>query len=570
MALGDHHVAMEETTSGRQGRWALLALIVLLYVLATWLTGPHFVGDSAFYAFSIVAHDQGRASPFWDFGHLLWRPLGLVLYRSFRGIVPGWFDPDAPRGIEFLLACVSWLSGLVCVVALFLMLRRHRPSLWVAVLVGLGFLFSHTFLNYAKTGNSYIPGLALLFLGIVFLTGESADQRRSDAAAALAGVSLGGAVLAWFVYILAIPAVLLAPLLLSGVTRSQFRKVLVAGVAFAVATLVPYAAVVSHLGIHDLDGLRAWVASAAHGSTHIEGPARMIFGFARSFVSMGDDGVLFKRFLLKDPYNPVSVFELLGASVLKLALFYGALALLLLHLFFQAERGRRAAAFVLAGGLPVLGFAVFWQGGDLERYLPLYPFLFFAVAFSLAGLGKGFGAKVVVSAFLILCVFVNGVALSQASLREKRELFSARLVGLEPLLKLSSRVFVLPKDPVEGSDVFPFHPIYREGKLRAYRIVNLGLADTPRWRKTFAERVLAVWRNGGEVWLTKRVLQPRPEASWGWAEGDDKRVSWADFPQFFSQLEFGDRVGGDDGFLRVLPSTKNQALLQGLVKGRVE
>ena len=30
--------------------------------------------------------------------------------------------------------------------------------------------------------------------------------------------------------------------------------------------------------------------------------------------------------------------------------------------------------------LPTLGFAIAWQGGDLERYLPLYPFLFLAVA----------------------------------------------------------------------------------------------------------------------------------------------------------------------------------------------
>ena len=57
----------------------------------------------------------------------------------------------------------------------------------------------------------------------------------------------------------------------------------------------------------------------------VGGPAPLIFGFARSFINMGDDGILFKRFLLHDPYNPVSLFDLLRLSLFKYLLFYAFL-----------------------------------------------------------------------------------------------------------------------------------------------------------------------------------------------------------------------------------------------------
>ena len=97
----------------------------------------------------------------------------------------------------------------------------------------------------------------------------------------------------------------------------------------------------------------------------------MLFGFARSFISMGRDGILFKRFINHDPYNPVSLFSF-SAKPSQVYVF-----LLRPH-----RHGRRAeiSAFQdfrrISRCMPVIGFALLWQGGDMERYLPLFPLLF--------------------------------------------------------------------------------------------------------------------------------------------------------------------------------------------------
>ena len=65
------------------------------------------------------------------------------------------------------------------------------------------------------------------------------------------------------------------------------------------------------------------------------------------------------------------------------------------------------------GGGPVFLFGVFWQGGDMERYLPLYPFFFLAVAWAL---GSGQGYKVtrgVVAGFFLLAGVVNAWSYSR-------------------------------------------------------------------------------------------------------------------------------------------------------------
>ena len=56
-------------------------------------------------------------------------------------------------------------------------------------------------------------------------------------------------------------------------------------------------------------------------------------------------------------------------------------------------------------------------------------------------------------------------------------------------------------------------------------------------------------------------MSARPQAHWNWVEGDDKRVSWTDVYSFFIGFELGESVGGDDGFVRLLPSERNKSLL---------
>jgi hypothetical protein len=57
--------------------------------------------------------------------------------------------------------------------------------------------------------------------------------------------------------------------------------------------------------------------------------------------------------------------------------------------------------------------------------------------------------------------------------------------------------------------------------------------------------------------LSARVRR-HPTASWKWAEGDDPRLHWKDFPEYFAQVDVGPPVGGEDGFVEVLPTPRTR------------
>src|SRR5262249_1855457 len=64
------------------------------------------------------------------------------------------------------------------------------------------------------------------------------------------------------------------------------------------------------------------------------------------------------------------------------------------------------------------------------------------------------------------------------------------------------------------------------------------------------------WDSGGDVWLSRRLLAEAPPPEGAWVEGDDARVSWAEIRRFFSNLDVGQAVGGEDGFVRPLPPAR--------------
>src|SRR6266550_6632519 len=79
-----HLNSTNQTTTLPRSAWRPLiggALCVLLYLLAAFFTGSYFMGDTVDYAQAIVAHAAGRDYFFWEFGHLLWRPLGFALFQ---------------------------------------------------------------------------------------------------------------------------------------------------------------------------------------------------------------------------------------------------------------------------------------------------------------------------------------------------------------------------------------------------------------------------------------------------------------------------------------------------------
>src|ERR1043165_6279153 len=111
-------------------------LVAVLYVAAIIFTNAHFMADSGGYVVSILAYtgvdeyvaenpaaaDFLAENSFWDFGHLLWRPLGLVLFRIFRPLSRLIVGPDPAHNVMFLLMVVNFLAGLVSALLLYLLL----------------------------------------------------------------------------------------------------------------------------------------------------------------------------------------------------------------------------------------------------------------------------------------------------------------------------------------------------------------------------------------------------------------------------------------------------------------
>lgn len=565
----------------RRGQLRQSWLVPVVYVFAIWFTDAHFMADTAGYVVSILAYegvqeyveanpvvrDYRSENPFWEFGHLLWRPLGLVLFTLFEPIGRSAIGAEPGTIMVFLLIAINWVAGLLSACLMYALTERITGKALIASFTTFAFIFSHGFLNFAQTGSSYIVGLSLILLGFYFLVTFGRDAERRWRVALLTGLSLAGGVCMWLPYVWAIPAILAAPLLLFGADRQGWSLALRATLVFALATGLAYVLVMTHLGISSKADLQAWMGVSSHG-VETSGITRVVFGLPRSLIYMGNDGILLKRFLLNDPFNPVSAVELIKGSLFKLCLFY-LLAALTLATLLASPKGRRILALLMLSAIPLLAFALSFDGGAVERYLPLYPLMFLVLGWGLSQIRNVPGLRAVSAVFLITMVITNASALQSGVLEREQARVAARIESLLPLLKERSLIVTthLQDELVNFQASYPFHPANRHGNYSVYSLVVVGTSQVNQWREGFAARAVGVWSMGGDVWITDRVSSPRPLPEWNWVEGDDRRVSWGDINSFFSQLEMGENTGVKDGFMLLLPSQKNAELLGRFMPG---
>lgn len=555
---------------------------LIAYALATWLTNARIMGDTLYYVDSILrVRAGGQKFSFWEplgnysfyeFGHLLWRPFGYLVVALYdllagSGETAAAAAADGRVRVTLVLVAVNWVAGLACVLSLHSLLRRLGVDGWVRMAVTISFICAHAFLNFTQTGSSYVPALAALLLGMYVLARAGARaEGRVWPQALLAGFALACAVGFWFLFVWAIPAALLLPVLFFG--RDRRRLLLATATAFVcgafVLSMYSWAAMWG-LGITDVATFKAWVASSSHGLGNNRGVPQVVLGFARSFIEMGNDNIIFKRFLLRDPYNVVSMFDLLRLSLWKLALFYLALVAVVCALLTKRAENRRMLALLAVGSVPVITFALLWQGTPLERYLPLYPVFFLATAYALRT-SEGFARwlRPVVLVFMAAAIVSNLSALLVGRVNRVPEEATGRTRELVPLLKPQSVVVEVSEELKDLQWAYPLHPLNRV--LRVYSAVSLGASSTAEWREDFARQALLVWGEGGDVWLSKRVLEERPRAASSWVEGADPRVKWADVYTFFAQLEEGGRIGDRDGFVLVARTARNEQLLAALAQ----
>ena len=540
---------------------------VAVYLVATLLSDAYFMGDTPGYTTSILAYEHGGSfnwdNAFWEFGHLLWRPLGHLAFHLFSPITTRVVGGDERLQLTLSLMFLSWLSGLFSVVFLRRLLGQFVES-WIANVIVVGACFSNAFLNYAQTGCSYVTGLLLLIVGLTLLVETRAQDRLVYKQLIAGAACLAGSVCMWFPFVLVLPAALVTPVVLGRSFRMGVPATLRATLFTAILLGLAYIAVLVHLRIFTLEALRTWMLAAGHGYNQT-GIPRMVFGLARSFVNMGDDGILFKRYLLHDPYSPVTLIQLVRFSLWKLLAFYLALGTVGI-VTLCSDKGRRVIAIVLVAALPILYFALFvFEGGMPERYLPLWPFLFLLFAISMGSFSLRI-VRYVVIAFVGVMIISNFGAMSKWTLQRKQELIKPRISELYGRLKPNSLIAAthLQDELTSFYYNYPFNPLNRHGDVTVYNVLEPGAARILTWREDFAAKVGVTWRNDGDLWISKRFFASRPRPEWNWTEGDDRRVSWPMLPAFFSQFEVADSLGGEDGFVLLARTPANEKRIMEL------
>jgi hypothetical protein len=210
---------------------------------------------------------------------------------------------------------------------------------------------------------------------------------------------------------------------------------------------------------------------------------------------------------------------------------------------------------------------VLFEAGSIERYLPLYPFIFLAWGYVLARPeGKPY-AKFLLLFLLIVMAIVNVSAMRRGTLERQKAEALARIRNLVPTLGPNSVLFAINEQDnlAVFCQNFFLDPVISEHEWQYYDVLEINAARLSTWREDLARRVLWNWNHGGSVWLPLRLFHDKPDPQWKWVEGDDLRIHWSDLPAFFSQFNLGTRMDGEDGFVSLPDNPANRQILSSLV-----
>jgi len=542
-------------------------LVLAGYAVLLVATASAYPGDTRDYANSIVARFAHRDLYFWEFGHLLWRPIGFAVAAAARlaqGGSPASLYPLTVRS----LVDISVAAGALTLVAFLAWLKRLGIARTPAVVATLAMGLSCALLNYEQTGTAYVPALSMLCVALWSIARVDDVAPGRVSLLALAAISLS--VLLWLPMIFAVPAVVLSPLVLRGYNPARRRASATSLALSALFIECAYAAVVMMKGIHSVPALTSWIAAASHGIHDSGGVARAAVGFARSVLSTDRLGIIAKRHMLGDPYNPASVGDIVRGGLYRLVLFYVAAAVIAIALL-RSSTGRRVLMQFVLFAVPVLVMAVAWQGGDLERYLALFPALFMTLAVALATISRG--AQRVAAVGIVMAFSALNIPDFDRSKTTRACAEVARRLAFIPADTVNPPLVVTPLNSDEltqGRGLCPAAAQLEDAnKLRVVGLITPHERQAPYWRAVFATDVEKAWRAGDRVWLSTRAYANRPAPEWGWAEGDDPRVHWRDLSAFFGRLQHAEAIGGDDEFVEIPPTSANLTILDS-VAGSVQ
>jgi len=535
----------------------LVSSAIYFFLLVT-LPIQHF-GDTSYYVSDIKKYaETGDPALLWEAGHLLWRPMGYAAAFASGYITQRPFEDSH---IVSVLTALNGVLGWLFVTCTYLIARQFTSQL-LSSSVAIGMVITNAFLNYAQSGCSYIPGLA--FLAMAAYTAIKDPEKSSLLDTLAFAFFLALSVVFWLPYVLVLPSLAI----LFGLRRHK-PGAYVCGILQTLAASVvliscAYLVALWSADISSLSQATEWLRASSHGITHERGVQRAVFGLARSFVYLGDDGNLFKRFLLRDPFNPVSFLELARTSLIRFVIFYMWLAVLLYAIWRCTTNDMRISALFAIGC--VLGFAIYWQGGDLERYFPVFPLLAAATAATLRHDGKSKRLLITVHIAFVMMLTVSNIILRTIELNDLQEKLQNRVRTVSHLLVSGQiqpgdlMILATPHD-----ELFHVRSNFRDTQLSVLKLTHpvwVGHRDAPKWRSQLSRQIFGIWQQESQVWVSKRLLLEKPKASWKWVEGDDPRVSWKDIHSFFASLQYGKVIGDEDGFCLLSRTPTNEHLLK--------
>ena len=560
----------------RVRRDLIYGVVIFIYLIFWSLTGAHFTADTNVYTQAILRYQDGvanrdyrsvTANPFLDFGHILWRPFGWLCFDIASPAIRLITRQNERAEVLLTLFGINALASFVCVVLFLLLARRLIGSDLSAALATVGFFSADAFLNYAHAGTAYIIGLAGLVAGMYVLC-PADPLDTSWTRASRAGIALALAVLFWFPYIFVLPAAMLTGFLFHGNGRPRRQLVWRTMVICGVVGVGVYLSVVRALDIHSFVDVKQWILASGHGNLQpsgIRGLARLAFSLPRSFVNMGRDGMWLKRYLVHDPYAPVTTRGLIGLSLWKLGIFYGGVIVLLLAVI-RVPRGNYVLLWIASAVVPVLVFAMFiFEAGSIERYLPLYPFVFLAVGYAVSSQRTRRVYRVLIFSVLATFLTVNFKAMYRGSLESHKH---DALTRIQPILaQLGPDDLVLAVNEQDNLAEFrlnfPLDPVNLKSEWRSYDVLEINSERLSTWRQDLAERILATWNQGGVVWVPERFFSKTPRPEWNWVEGDDARIRWKELPAFFSRFQTGSELG-NDSFRSLQDDSNNRAIVKSV------
>ena len=559
-----------------------IACVTLVYAALIYLTKPVNWGDTPVYAWQVIAFSKGLLDPrkFWEFGHLFWRPIGYLVWHLGMPYWSRQFNGHQVQQVYAALRLPNLVMGYVAALASFGIGLKVSRSVVVSTLIVVAFLGWNPFINYFQSGTSYVPGLAMQLVAVYLLLDDS-NIKKFRRRAWVAGALLAFSVCLWIPYLFSIPGIFLLAYLRGGANpgssgderRATQRSLLHALGVCALVGVGSFGLGTYLAGIRSPGEFKTWVADAGHGFQPDKRYFRVATGLPRGLVELGQDGVALKRFVLRDPYNPVGVSDLIRTSWWKLLLFYGGMAGLIWALMGDKSAQWVSWPFFLTSGmLLVLGVFLF-ETGQSERWLPGFTVLVPALGFIFRR-PKTLRMATVPVAILLAVAWCNNLA-AHTSPRESglQNVTVARVLELKPALVPGSVICLLSiHDDINAFLArFPFHPLsslIEDGTMKLYFVTDPGNASSVRWRQSFTTRSLQAWQENGDIWISKRMLAGRPLPEWGWVEGDDQHLRWKDISAFLKQYTFDGDVGGTDGFLRIAHIPANQSLLESAAQER--